>query len=228
MKRRESRLSKPAGTRAREKFCFALGKLAEFMNLKLDFDLKALKGKHNTRQVLPRDLPSDSEIEAWYAKIPNPGWKWIYAAIAVFGLRPHEAFFLTWERDKQGELRFRVLEGKTGPRRVWPLYPEWVEKFAILDRVLPEVSLEKLHTYLGERTCHMLAKYGFPWPPCNLRHCYAGRGFELGLPPNFMAKSMGHSLEVHMRIYRAWLQDSAYDRVFDQKMQNRNEDSLNT
>ncbi|AGY57290.1 phage integrase family protein [Gloeobacter kilaueensis JS1] len=78
-------LSKPAGTRAREKFCFAMGKLAEFAKPELNFDIKALKGTHTAKQVLPRNLPEDSEIEAWREKIPNPGWQCIYSAIAVFG-----------------------------------------------------------------------------------------------------------------------------------------------
>lgn len=163
----------------------------------------------------PRDLPDDATVQRWWSKIPHPGWRWIYGAVATFGLRPHEAFHLAIERDKRGAVRFEVLEGKTGPRRVWPLYPEWVEEFGLLSRDLPGVNVAAGHAYLGHCCCNQFNDWEVPFVPYALRHAYSRRGMEFGLAPDFMAKAMGHTLAVHVQTYRAWIGEDAYDAIFN-------------
>ena len=40
----------------------------------------------------------------------------------------------------------------------------------------------------------------YPW-----RHTYASLGLTAGLPPAFLAKQLGHSLEVLYRVYGRWI-----------------------
>jgi hypothetical protein len=74
---------------------------------------------------------------------------------------------------------------KTGPRIVFPIPPEWVEKFDIVNPKLMFLEERKeffhknpreLANYVGERL--RLKKTGFP--AYHMRHRYAVRGHELG------------------------------------------------
>ena len=49
----------------------------------------------------------------------------------------------------------------------------------------------------------------------DLRHCYARRCFEFSLPPDLAAGLMGHSVQIHIRTYRAWIDEATYRRTYD-------------
>lgn len=78
-------------SRYRLQVCQKLQKLADFIGLKVD--LLQYEGCYGPSKVQERSIPTDAEIAYWWGQIPNAKWRWIYGAIAAFGLRPHEAFF---------------------------------------------------------------------------------------------------------------------------------------
>ena len=48
--------------------------------------------------------------------------------------------------------------------------------------------------------------------PYNMRHTYATVGLMAGANPGFLAKQLGHSLEVFFRVYADWINGSDNDR----------------
>jgi integrase len=155
---------------------------------------------------------------------------WLYGMIATYGLRPHECFQILnlhqeYREEKSGYLipaftsekntqRVIVVTGKTG-MRVCPLpMPfDWIEKFSLLnlptfpDWYYQEKDEEKkadhrdnqvdtLQTFL-RRTIKL------SFTPYNLRHAYAIRCRNAGMNPLDVKDFMGHSLEMHEKVYNS-------------------------
>jgi integrase len=109
-------------TKTRKRACMAIGALAKFA--RLPYDASPYAGNYGPESVQPRILPTEQQIESYWASIKNPGWQWVYGVIAAFGLRPHEAFFLDLAQLKARRPDLRVLRGKTGPRTTYPYPPD--------------------------------------------------------------------------------------------------------
>ncbi|AFY39949.1 phage integrase [[Leptolyngbya] sp. PCC 7376] len=198
---KDTLLSIPAGTRQRQRGTMALSKLAEFAGL--NCDLKRYKGDYGQKSLKTRILPKDKVIADKVSSLPNLVWRWAYGMLATYGLRPHEIFFVDFDKDGL----IWVSEGKTGSRHVSPLYPEWVALFELEANLCPPKNLESNppnYDALGHRVTNQFRRYGVGFPPYHLRHCYARRSKEFGLKPVDAAKLMGHSLDVHFRIYHHW------------------------
>lgn len=195
-------------TRSRQNYCMVINALAKFANLQFDFSLYS--GKHSPRKATPRDLPTDEQIQETYYKISNPDWQWVYAVIATYGLRPHEVFYL----DLTDLPIATITDGKTGARRVWACYPEWVETFQIKNVCLPSVT-GKANVNLGERVSKAFKRYEVPFKPYDLRHCWAVRSLEFGLDISLAAQQMGHSAKVHSDLYHHWISDRHHQKAYD-------------
>lgn len=161
--------------------------------------------------MTPRDLPTDETIAQWRERIPNPNWQYAYGLIAVYGLRPHEVFRCNLDR-------FPVLQvednSKTGARRVYPFYPEWLEQWNLREATLPKVS-GRNNSDLGSRVTHQFSRYAVPFPPYNLRHAWAVRSMEFGLDISLAAQQMGHSVRVHSETYHAWISEEVHQRAYE-------------
>ena len=209
--------SKP-NTRTRKRLCEAFGKLAEIAEL--EFCTKDLKGNYSAKRVNPRELPSDEEIFKIYHTIPYEPWRYIYGLIAIYGLRPHEAFLLDFEELKRNPI-VNLLEGKTGGRMIWPFYEEWIAKFKAQTPNLPNITW-KHHVNIGERVSGAFGRYKIPFRAYDLRHCWARRTLEFGLDISLAAQQMGHSVAVHTNIYHAWITEDVHDRAYRVLMANPN------
>lgn len=199
-------------TRSRQNYAMVANSLAKFANLETDFSLYS--GNYSPRKATPRDLPTDELIQETYYKIPNPDWQWVYAVLATYGLRPHEVFLL----DLADIPIATVTDGKTGSRRVWACYPEWVETFQIKNVCIPNVT-GKANVNLGERVSKAFKRYGVPFAPYDLRHCWAVRSLEFGLDISLAAQQMGHSAKVHSDLYHHWISDRHHQKAYDLLMQ---------
>jgi integrase len=200
-------------TRSRKRVCDILGRLAKFAKLENLEAIKELAGSYSPRTVSPRSLPTDEQIAQWRDRITSPGWQWIYGMCAAYGLRPHEAFHV----DMLDFPTARVSdETKTGERFIYPLYPEWAESWNLREIVLPNLkSIEdSSNAKLGTKVSGFFYDFKIPFPPYNLRHCYARRCFEFGFTPDFGAKLMGHSVTTHCKTYRAWIDEATYLKVY--------------
>lgn len=203
-------------TRMRQKTSLALAKLVEIANF--DFDAKRFSGNYSPTKVSKRSLPSDEAIAIWWSKISHPAWRWCFGMLATYGLRPHEVFHLDLKNFQEGTGVLRVLEGKTGERRIWPLHPEWVEAWSLFDVKVPSCT-GRNNKELGQRVSQYFRRQGMEFRPYDLRHAWAIRSMEYGLEVSLAASQMGHSVAIHIETYHAWLdehhQQQAYERLLN-------------
>lgn len=199
----------PADTRTRKRFVDVLSRLAKFADI--DADFKHLKGSYSATATEPRDIPSDALIAKWRDSIPSPAWRWTYGMMATYGLRNHEIFYLDLSRLPV----LLVLDGsKTNFHRVYPLYPEWVKLWDLADAKLPDCT-GKTNSDLGNRVTHAFKRYDVPFPPYNLRHAWAIRSLEFGMPVELAAQQMGHSVDIHCKTYHRWISEEVHQRAYE-------------
>jgi hypothetical protein len=105
-----------------------------------------LIGDYSLKAVSPRSLPSDETIVKCYQLIADRSWQWVYRAMAAYGLRNHEAYFLDFEDYPIAYVNW----GKTSERYIWPLYPEWAERWELADILRPACA-QKTHSGYGNR-----------------------------------------------------------------------------
>jgi len=198
-------------SRTRKKTCTYLYKLGRFASLDGVEAIKELAGNYSADAVQPRKLPSDKLIAEYRETIKTESWRWVYGMLATYGLRSHEVFHL----DLEDFPVVRVLKGKTGERFVYPLYPEWADKWNLQDFQPPEIDKSFSNAKLGTKVSGWFYDRKVPFRSYDLRHCYARRCFEFGLAPDWAAGLMGHSLPVHLKTYRAWIDEATYRRAYE-------------
>ncbi len=207
----------PPETRVRVRVCRVFTKLAKFAGLGVDF--KHLSGGYKAQSVDTRSLPSDQEILVARERIKSKEWLNVFDLMAVYGLRNHEVFFIDWEQfHKTGDKLLWMTEGKTGSRLIYPMLAKGWDGFDPWAMDLPDVDLSIGHNALGWKVSNNLRRH-LPFNPYSLRHCWARRAFEKGLPADFCAKAMGHALSVHLNIYRRFWGDEPYRKIYEQVTQ---------
>jgi integrase len=213
----------PPDSSKRQTYCWVLKKLAEFADLELKFNIKKLKGEYSSLKPAPRDLPSDEIIQECFKLLRKLSWRWAYGMVATFGLRPHELFHLDTSNLESGGDSIRVLKDtKTGERVVHPLYPEWIELFNLRDVQVPQITAPN-NGRLGHRVSEYFGKNGIGFPPYHLRHAWAVRSlivFEMDI--SIAAREMGHSVEIHSKVYHAWISDKQQDDYYNRMKNNPN------
>ncbi len=162
-------------------------------------ELKTLIGGYGSKALSKRDIPSDEEIEVLFKKIKLPHWKFVFAACAIFGLRPHEVSDFTF-RPERGWIDVGE-ETKTGGRVVKAIPLGWIEKFGLMDLPRPETEKYQISKACGDA----FERDGIRLRLYNLRHAFAIRCFTLGITADHGAALMGHTLAVHETTYRKWI-----------------------
>ncbi|AUB36012.1 Integrase [Nostoc flagelliforme CCNUN1] len=194
-------------SRPRKRACNYCSRLAEFAGVEGREQIRKLTGNYSARSVDPRTLPSDQQIFDFCDGIKDPNWQWVVRMLATYGLRNYEPFRLSLEDFPM----IRLSQGKTGKRFIVPLYPEWADSWNLQDVLLPNIDHAN---YTNSKTGTKVSGWFFdnkaPFSAYNLRHCYARRCFEFDIAPDRAAKFMGHSLSVHLQVYRAWFDESVY------------------
>ncbi|HIK15386.1 MAG TPA: integrase [Leptolyngbyaceae cyanobacterium M33_DOE_097] len=185
--------------------------LAKFAGMEVNFSEK-LRGTYSAKEVNPRALPDDKTIQETRDKIQNDAWRWVFGAMAVWGLRPHEVFHLDLEKFPVAQV---LDQTKTGMRFVYPLYPEWAEAWNLDDVTLPKFQKVHSNAKLGGKVSGEFNDRKIPFKPYDLRHSYARRCFEFSIPPDWAAHLMGHSLKVHMETYRRWIKWETYKKAYE-------------
>lgn len=208
-------------TKTRKRAVMVAGAIARFA--KIDYDPKPYKGKYSQfKSTKTRNLPTDEQIVEIYHQIENVGYRWIYAMMATYGLRDHECFRLDLDRLRSGDSVILVQEEtKTGSREVWPYHPEWFEQFHLSTIALPDVNLKRTNESLGRSVSKYFRDYHpLPFVPYDLRHRWAVRTLEYGLKDSLSAQQMGHSLDIHNRIYQKWIDRLTQQREYDALISN--------
>lgn len=206
-------------TRLRKQTCQKLQSFAKFIGLEID--LRPYQGNYGNSKTEIRYIPTDEEIESQYSQIKMDSWRLTYALIAVFGLRPHEAFFCEFVDDRT----LRIREGKTGERLASAMPPEWIELWGLplspselLDR-LPPINRMQTYQKIGDRVCHAFNRNNIQFAPYALRHAYGIRAtVRYGLPVPVSAAMMGHSATVHMNTYMKWMSEKQIREAYDARV----------
>ena len=211
----------PSGTRSRVRACTAAQKLAQSAGL--DWKAGKLRGTYKAQPVDPSKIPTDEQIEAFYHQLQNQAWRWIYGAIACYGLRPHEALKADIARQRTGDQKFWVpSDTKTGDRRVWPLYPEWYYSMGLQRCQIPPIDLNRPNDKIGHSATEYFSRTAkMPWNLYAMRHAWARRAYYEGLADTAAAKMMGHSLELHQTTYRGWFDDLECERAYEKMLKKR-------
>ncbi|MGD1911719.1 MAG: site-specific integrase [Rivularia sp. (in: cyanobacteria)] len=180
-----------------------------------------------------RYIPSDIEIIEAFEKYQYKGqnikvrkdyrnsWKLhrlVFGLIATYGLRPREVFNqpdLQWFlSDENTDNTWKVHKSnKTGYREVLPFVPEWVELFELknpetiylLSQKIEEIkSFHELSHLVQTNSRWFRRILDLPFEPYDLRHACAIRGHIQGLPIKASADNLGHSVEMHTKVYQRW------------------------
>lgn len=221
--------------------------IADFLGIEIDF--KDLRLKHEPRK---RDIPSDKEIINGYFSIEKHyrnltkiqlanKYNWqryqlIYGLIATYGLRPREVInnpdleWLTSADNKRNT--FKVHESnKTGYREVLPFVTEWVDLFDLKN----PIKIEKLQNFcdswqtpkqLKRKVCLINQNFkgvGLYFSPYDLRHACAIRAHLQGVAIKAAADNLGHSIDMHTKVYQRWFGLENRHRAFSQAFNNQNE-----
>lgn len=202
--------SYPLASRSRQQCGTVLSAFAQQQDISLPQDWGQQAGGYGLHRVGHRTLPSDQQILAAWEAIPNPSWRWVFAAMATYGLRNHEVFFCDWDGLRPGgDNVVRVLaSSKTGEHQSWPFPPEWVQHFQLREVQLPPVTTDLKRLTLqavGRRVTDQFRRYKVGFSPYDLRHAWAVRTIHLGLPDTVAARMMGHSVAIHTRTYHHWI-----------------------
>lgn len=162
-----------------------------------------------TDEEIVKTFESLSEISQTSKRMIDSSlyYQWCYGMIATYGLRAHELQAIDWtlsfkpETDNWLFIRGEKIEGtKTGDREIVPLLPEWVELFDLANMPVntsKSKSLKALTSLIDG--FFKRRKIGEPY---DLRHAYGirSKGFMTVVDA---AYCMGHSVEVHTRIYHS-------------------------
>ena len=180
-----------------------------------------------------RYIPSDIEIIEAFEKYQQKGqntkvrkdyrnsWKLhrlVFGLIATYGLRPREVFNqpdLNWFlNDENTDNVWKVHKSnKTGYREVLPFVPEWLELFELKNSEAIELlkqKVEKIKSF--QELSHLVQTNArwfrrildLPFEPYDLRHACAIRAHIQGLPIKASADNLGHSVEMHTKVYQRW------------------------
>lgn len=166
-------------------------------------------------QHRPQAFLSDAQIEAIVAAGLAPAWQRVVVLLAVYGLRPWEAWVAVASKERSDCLW--VPSGKTNrhgttpPRQVPPFHPQWYESFrvkALLSKPLPGI---RDLSQAGSRVNQHLRRHGLLSGPgqssYGFRHAYARRlhSPQYRVTDAHAALFMGHTVAAHHKAYRSWL-----------------------
>ena len=198
-----------------EKAHRAFSKLAELAEIPFpEVDSPTYQLPHQRGEL--KNVPTDPEIIDWVlgadrGQRNGKVLRWYWGMIATYGLRPEEVDHVTILEDDALQVPFVNAQGKrtkTGFRTVIPVPADWVELFDLRNRIERPNLNRECHRWLRDNLRRgPLAEKG--WTSYSLRHAFAGRLWSAGghrLDIYTAARLMGHSIEVHTRTYRAFIQ----------------------
>lgn len=211
-------INTPVNSRTRVRVCMAVSVLARFA--RIDYNPQPYRGKYSPKAVQPRQIPTDDLIFQWFSNIKNPGWRWFYGMIATYGLRPHEVFRLDLDRLRSGDRVVHIGDDtKTGFHRTWAFHPEWFDDFKLGNVCVPNINLNRINRKLGEAADEYFRKTAkLPFVLYDMRHAWAIRTTLYGIPDTLAAQQMGHSLDVHNKIYQRWVGREIHQSAYESAM----------
>ena len=198
---------------ARDRTCDRLQQFANFAGIEID--LKPFKTGYSLADVAPKDPLNDVEIEKTISSISNPNWRYVFALMAVYGLRDHEAFLCKLECRGDAVVAIIPDDTKTGYHVAYPHPSLWVDLWLMGERTVPKITTKANENY-GTNAAAYWRKIKAPGTPYSLRHAYAIRCHTQGVKVAIAAAWMGHSPEMHLRTYQRWISEIIHQEAWEQ------------
>ncbi len=221
--------------------------ICKILNIEYNWDGLSLKAEKNEKYI-----PSDQEIIQCFEKLNDYGlntsrmskkskkyakfYKLFFALLAIYGLRPKEIINnsdLDWLVSPENENNtFKVHKSnKTGYREVLPFVPEWVEllelkneeNIAIAKEIIGTMKSESEKEYKVSSLSKRFGKLGFSFTPYSLRHACAIRAHLQGVPIKAAADNLGHTVDIHTKVYQQWFGLENRKKAFEQTFQEMSE-----
>ena len=103
-------------------------------------------------------------------------------------------------------------DNKTGAREVLPFMPEWIKIFDLKNQnslELLKLRTDKIKTssqltIIVDKNSQWFKRLGLGFKPYDLRHACAIRAHLQGIPLKAAADNLGHSIEMHTKVYQKW------------------------
>lgn len=155
-----------------------------------------------------------------HKKIPNLGWRNVYALMATYGIRNCEVFHadLTEIHDLNiSEPKIYIPDVKTAAREIRCINPDLLNAL-VIDRSnlkLPKVDTRKSPQKLGQRVTAQFIRYGVEHNPYSLRHTWCVNLSMTGLPVVIAAKMAGHAPKTFFRDYHQTFRGEVEERLTD-------------
>ena len=159
---------------------------------------------YGRQRLSPRDIPSDTEIEAAFDKLleVSPHWARVWGMVATFGCRPSELGSATLSNE--GILS--IPDSKTGkPRSVTATKSAWVDRFKL--RELPPPPGSPTGYAISTNANAARRRAGIRIRLYSLRHAAAIRLLKAGVPAELGAKLLGHSAVIFNETYLRWISE---------------------
>lgn len=204
------------GAPSRIQCATAMQKLLKFAEIEYQvsrFNELCLESRRHT--PAPRDIPSDEEIEAMWARLKPGKVRYAFGMYAVFGIRTSEILHADVQSLIDGHDYITIGTGaKMGKsRRAYALPSRWVDLFElrcpnpfVYDPTRPN-TYQMRHIRDAFRKQGVCSSYSF-------RHAFKLRTLKAGLDPVLVAKSMGHSVKVAMQDYSRWIAARDVETMF--------------
>ena len=174
---------------------------------------------------LINSLPIDLDKAEKKHRLRDRAMEWDLALklAIVYGLRPIEVSYdyLEVKKNEKDYLFCTYCKkaggGITKPRRLWPLHPEWEEKWKLVQRIKRKDPLPRMKAGAGDAFKNYL-RFNAVWKrlkaesgvvPYSFRHSYSKRGHQdYNFSDTVMAAYMGHTVQVHNAAYAQWSSES--------------------
>lgn len=180
----------------------------------------------------------DQQILELFDALPKDpaGRRWLFALqlVASFGLRPVELLHLDLSPDGKLWCRYQKTSGggRTKPRELRALHPEWGEEWKLIQRLAdgeelppldaPSGPADSMRKYLIRQEAWKLLRASSPITPYSFRHGYALRAHEdYGLSARVTAELMGHSVATHNQHYSQWADSATIDAAIERGLRHR-------
>ncbi len=187
---------------------------------------------------LINSLPIDLDKAEKKHRLRDRAMEWDLALklAIVYGLRPIEVSYDYLEIKKNGKDYLfctyckKAGGGITKPRRLWPLHPEWEEKWKLVQRIKRKDPLPRMKAGAGDAFKNYL-RFNQVWKrlkaesgvvPYSFRHSYSKRGHQVyKLSDTEMAAFMGHTVQVHNAAYAQWSSESMLEASMERGIRYR-------
>jgi integrase len=193
----------PAASAVRKETGLVWGMVAR----KLGMDptpLREAGSGYGRKQLTPRDIPCDEEIEAAFDRLleRSPHWARVLGLIATYGCRPSEL----GDAELKPDNSLVIVSSKTNrPRVAMPTKTAWVERFRL--HSLPKPPGESTGYSISTNCAAAMRRVGIKFKLYTLRHAAAVRLVRAGVPSDIGARLLGHSVAMFNDTYTRWISE---------------------